>query len=309
MGAGMSIFDLAQKCSTAHLRSWAHVLGGEVSGNGLICPGPGHSTRDRSLSVTLSSTSPDGFIVYSHAGDDWRACRDYVRARLGLPEFRQGRPQKSPLGGQSEPVGYMARTELKKAASEFPSDGSYNHKPAMAIWAEAHDPRGTLVEQYLKSRALEPPGKAANESIRFHSDCPFGNERWPAMICLVRSIVTNEPQGIHRTALATEGSSIKRNGKTFRLSLGPVSGGVIKIDPDEDVTMGLCIGEGLESCLAGRQMGLWPVWCAISTGGVASFPVLQASMDCIFSGITTRTLQGRRPLKNGFRDGRTRAAK
>jgi hypothetical protein len=38
--------------------------------------------------------------------------------------------------------------------------------------------------------------------------------------------------------------------------------------------MGLCIGEGVETCLAGRQMGLRPVWSAISKTGVASFPVL-----------------------------------
>jgi putative DNA primase/helicase len=38
--------------------------------------------------------------------------------------------------------------------------------------------------------------------------------------------------------------------------------------------MGLCIGEGIETCLAGRQMGLRPVWCAISTPGITDFPVL-----------------------------------
>jgi putative DNA primase/helicase len=64
------------------------------------------------------------------------------------------------------------------------------------------------------------------------------------------------------------------------LSLGPVSGGAIKIDPDEDVTMGLCIGEGVETCLAGQQKGLRPVWCAISTAGIASFPILHG-IECL----------------------------
>ena len=47
-------------------------------------PGPGHSSRDRSLSVTFDPTAPDRFTVNSFAGDDWRACKDLVRARYGL---------------------------------------------------------------------------------------------------------------------------------------------------------------------------------------------------------------------------------
>jgi hypothetical protein len=98
-------------------------------------------------------------------------------------------------------------------------------------------------------------------------------ERFSAMICLVRNISTDEPQAIHRTALMPDGTAIKRNGKTFRMSLGPITGGAIKIDSDEDVTMGICIGEGLETCLAGRQMGLRPVWALLSTTGISAFPI------------------------------------
>ncbi len=149
------------------------------------------------------------------------------------------------------------------------------HQPnGLALWLAAVDPRGTLVERYLKSRALELPDEAANEAIRFHPACPFMAEHFPAMICLVRNISMDGPQAIHRTALAVDGTAIKRNGKTFRLSLGPIAGGAIKIDPSEDVTQGLCIGEGVETCLSGRQMGLQPAWSVVSTGGVASFPVL-----------------------------------
>ena len=82
----------------ALLRSWAWALGGETSGNGVICPGPGHSARDRSLSVTPSVTAPNGFLVNSFAGDDPIACLDYVRARLGLPVFRPGPSQKPATG-------------------------------------------------------------------------------------------------------------------------------------------------------------------------------------------------------------------
>jgi putative DNA primase/helicase len=72
---------------TAQLKSWAAALGGEVSGRGVNCPGPGHSAPDRWLSVTPSATSPSGFLVHSFAGDDPIVCRDHIRARLGLPEL------------------------------------------------------------------------------------------------------------------------------------------------------------------------------------------------------------------------------
>ncbi|MDQ6868138.1 MAG: toprim domain-containing protein [Pseudomonadota bacterium] len=247
---------------SAQLRSWAAALGGEVSGSGIICPGPGHSASDRSLSVTPSAAAPAGFLVHSFSpGDVPIAYKDYARARLGLSPFRPGREPKAAPQLEPKPV---------EEARQAPD----NREAALNIWRQAIDPRGTLVEQYLKSRALELPDEAANEAVRFLPDCVFGSERFPAMTCLVRNIVTNDPQAIHRTALAANGTAIKRNGKTFRLSLGPIAGGAIKLDPDDDVTQGLCIGEGVETCLSGRQMGLRPVWSLVSTGGIAAFPIL-----------------------------------
>jgi hypothetical protein len=60
----------------------AELLGGEVGGDHVYAPGPGHSVRDRSLSVLIDASAPDGFVVNSFAGDDAIACRDYVRDRL-----------------------------------------------------------------------------------------------------------------------------------------------------------------------------------------------------------------------------------
>jgi hypothetical protein len=65
----------------------AGTLGGEIISGQVICPGPGHSARDRSLAVRLDKDAPDGFVVHSFAGDDPIECRDHVRKRLGLPKF------------------------------------------------------------------------------------------------------------------------------------------------------------------------------------------------------------------------------
>jgi hypothetical protein len=250
----------AMKPPLHSLRAIAEALGGDVNGRSALAPGPGHSAGDRSLSVTPDANAPDGFLVNSFSGDDWRACRDHVRERLGLSLFKPGSAPRITAQRERKPV------------EETPAN---NREPALRLWRQALEPRRTLVEAYLRNRRLDLPDEAANEVIRFRPDCPFGPaERFPAMVCLVRNIRTNEPQAIHRTALAPDGTAIKHDGKTHRLSLGPVAGGAIKLDPDEEVTQGLCIGEGVETCLAGRLMGLRPVWSVVSTGGIETFPVL-----------------------------------
>jgi RecA-family ATPase len=76
------------------LKSWAAALGGNVCGKSVRCPGPGHSTTDMSLSVTPEPSAPDGFLVHSFSGDDPIACKDYVRAKLGMEPFKpNGHPK------------------------------------------------------------------------------------------------------------------------------------------------------------------------------------------------------------------------
>jgi hypothetical protein len=72
---------------TIPISKMAELLGGDVRGSEVLCPGPGHSTTDRSLSVKADATAPDGFLVHSFSGDDPIKCRDHVRNRLGLPKF------------------------------------------------------------------------------------------------------------------------------------------------------------------------------------------------------------------------------
>jgi putative DNA primase/helicase len=82
-----------------NLRAIALALGGTVAGGQVLAPGPGHSPRDRSLSVKPSPEAPDGFMVHSHAGDDWRACRDHVYSRLSI--VRETSPSQQPATKKS----------------------------------------------------------------------------------------------------------------------------------------------------------------------------------------------------------------
>ena len=66
--------------TAASLQELATLLRGNVNGNrGVLAPGPGHSSGDRSMSVTPAKND-DGFTVHSFAGDDCQACIERVRS-------------------------------------------------------------------------------------------------------------------------------------------------------------------------------------------------------------------------------------
>lgn len=145
---------------------------------------------------------------------------------------------------------------------------------ARAIWREAIRAVGSPVERYLASRSLTLP---ATPVLRFHPACPRGKERLPAMIALLTDASTGEPRGIHRTFLRPDGSG-KADGQS-KMMLG--NGGVVRLVPDENVTTGLGIAEGIETAMSAMQIAGWvPVWAATSAGAISTFPVLDG-IECL----------------------------
>jgi hypothetical protein len=76
------------------LKSIAHILGGELKGNQVLAPGPNHSRRDRSLSITISNNGDD-IVVHSFAGDDPIECKKYVREKCGIKPNGNGGDRQS----------------------------------------------------------------------------------------------------------------------------------------------------------------------------------------------------------------------
>ncbi|GJD43984.1 hypothetical protein AFCDBAGC_1846 [Methylobacterium cerastii] len=248
---------------TATLAEIARALRGQVHGGQVLAPGPNHSAKDRSLSIRLSDASPDGFIVYSHAGDDFRACRDYVADALGLPVDRWRQSH------EPDPVEVERRRAARQRAEEVERAALLRRqRQARGIWATARDPKSTIVEDYLRSRCLDLPSEVAGDVIRFHPACAWGENTVPAMVAALRCVRTGEIVGVHRTALTPEGVKVGRR------MLGVAAGAAVMLDAEDTVTTGLTIGEGIESCLAARQIGLRPVWALGSTAGIAAFPLL-----------------------------------
>ena len=246
------------------LRAMARALGGEIVGGQVSCPGPGHSPRDRSLDgdcACLHRTAPMGFIGALFSRDLRRRlelCRDDVARRLGFE--RDAWKRDRPLEPRVKPA---------------PVDNTDKIREALGYWNESVDPRRTIVELYLNSRALD----LTNDIL-----LPSSVIRFCARIGAMRSvddaptILTSQPQAVLRTLSRSRRKSASRmmfdrDGKELgeRLFKGPTGGAAIMLDP---VTDALVIGEGVETCLTGRQKGMGPSWALGSCGEIKKFPVL-----------------------------------
>ncbi|MEI9899638.1 MAG: toprim domain-containing protein [Hyphomicrobium sp.] len=214
--------------------------------DGFLVPGPGHSSADRSLSVRFL---PGGrFVVHSHAGDPFDLCRDYAASLLGI----------GPSGARSE-------VRLVASSAEGPQDDprESNVQVAAELWAQSTAFSGSPADAYLASRL--PPG--AVRSIVRDGDALRWNGRVRAMVAAMTDAATGEFTGVHRTFLDREGR------KTDRKMLGRK--GVVRLWPDDAVCMGLAIGEGIETTLAGVAVtGFAPAWAALDAGQLERFPVL-----------------------------------
>jgi hypothetical protein len=90
----------------------------------------------------------------------------------------------------------------------------------------------------------------------------------------VTDVVTAEPMTLHKTWLMADGSGKARLDKPRLLKKGyGKKGGVVRLWPDEEVSYGLCIAEGIETALTAAH-GFTPVWATLDANNLASFPVL-----------------------------------
>ena len=139
---------------------------------------------------------------------------------------------------------------------------------ASKIIQESKPVAGTLAETYL--RRTRRISCVIPADLRFHGTCPRGEERAPAMVAAIRDICTNKIVGVHRTFLKPDGSG--RDGN--KMMLGRSKNGAVKLTPDDEVTTGLGICEGIETGLSCLSHGWAPVWAVLSAGAIDKFPVL-----------------------------------
>ena len=154
---------------------------------------------------------------------------------------------------------------------------------ATATWHECQPAGGTAVAAYLRARGIGLPAAVERGGhLRFHAACPFKGQdgstlRLPAMVALMTDPITGEPRAIHRTALKAEGSGKSDHPQLgdAKKMLGAAKGAVVRLSPDEDVSIALGLSEGIENGLAAICAGAgYPTWAACSADSMSCFPVL-----------------------------------
>jgi putative DNA primase/helicase len=138
---------------------------------------------------------------------------------------------------------------------------------AKHLWEMSQPLRATQAAIYLQRRGCRLP--PADGDLRF---LPARGDNPAAMLARVTDAATAEPISLHFTRLNPDGTKVADNPKRL-LSGHRKAGGVIRLWPNDAVTLGLAISEGIESALAAAH-GSTPIWAAIDAGNLAEFPVL-----------------------------------
>lgn len=148
----------------------------------------------------------------------------------------------------------------------------------MSLWEHARPIKNTLAERYLTLRGCALPPAGAHLKFMSELQHPKG---WagPAMLALVTDAIDLHPMTLHRTWIQDG------NPKPLdRRLLGghEKKGGVIRLWPDDYVTYGLAIAEGIETTLSLASV-YKPVWSLVDAGNMAAFPVLKG-IECLLIG-------------------------
>ena len=206
-------------------------LGGEADGVWITAPDPGRAHDDRSLKVRINPERPMDFFVYS-TSVPLRTAKAHVRAILEL----------------TAPV---------------EADAVERKAKARRLWDQTVSGVGTLVESYLRSRAITLP---VPPTLRFHGQLRHWRNGgyWPAMVAAITD-KDDHFLGVHVTWL--DGRR-KAPVDPVKMSLGPINHGSIRLGEPGPAIL---VGEGIETSMSGTILDREhrPAWSAVSEGGMA----------------------------------------
>ena len=232
------------------LRSIVRRLGGDLydGGRRANIPAPGHSRRDRSVSLW----DQDGrLLIHTFADGDWRQVRDFLRAEglLGGSDRLRGDPAVS----GTTPNGRRA-TERQAVARQ--------------LWADGRAIVGTASERHCRLRGLggDLPGSAV---LRHHGLAPLAVYRGtgatrPALLAAIRDR-DGQLTAVEVAYLAPGGASAW-DLRLPRKTVGRVPpGSAVRIDPPGP---SMLVAEGVFTTLSARARFALPAWALLSTGNL-----------------------------------------
>ncbi len=244
------------------LRAIVARTGGDLyaGGNAATIPAPGHSRKDRGLSLRAIRDGRAERVIWCAFN-----CPDLkhpeVLAYLGLEpgQVRQETPAERRARQEAE-----RREKARKLA--FCGD----------LWRETEPAEGTPVEAYLRGRGITGPIPPA---VRFHPNAPSrypwnvpeGEKlrTYPAMVAICTAEDGKSAAGLHVTFLLPDGSG-RAALRSPRRMYGDLGGAVVQLAPLPEGDA-LAVAEGIETALSFRDLSGAPTWAALSAGGLRRF--------------------------------------
>jgi hypothetical protein len=208
------------------------------------CPDCGRGPKDMTCGVTVE-----------HDGKGVAHC-----FRCGYIQTRHGDTASSGSGSRQT-----------RAAAPIRHETLSNY--GRELWAACMPLAGEALA-YLAARkcAIPPP----DGDLRWHPALPHppSGIAGPALVGLVTDILTAKPISLHRAWTRAAGTKAPVDPPRMLLGGHRKAGGVIRLWPDDSVTTGLGIAEGIETALS-LAHAYTPVWACIDAGNLAAFPVLE----------------------------------
>jgi len=240
----------------------ARVLGGRRTGGSYLVQCPAHADRNPSLSIRAGE---EGRIhVHCFAGCDKHSVKQALRQMRLWPSPEDYEPTATEL--------LQRRRQDADRAHEQARRDLFVDRLWRATWDEARPAPSTPIENWLRVRGIDPDViDLGSLPLRWSPSCPIGRATAPAMLALMTDPVTSEPTGLHRTYLLPNGSA-KAPVSSPRMMLGKA--GIIRLNRDEEVELGLGVCEGVENGLSIMAWGWRPIWAMSSLGMLTRFPVL-----------------------------------
>lgn len=140
------------------------------------------------------------------------------------------------------------------------------------LWKSCR-PIDGIARAYLEARGCKIP--PVDGDLRWHASLrhPIARIEGPALVGLVRDVLTCVPLTIHRTWICADGSKAAVSPPRLLLGGHRKQGGAVMLWPHEAVTRGLGVAEGIETALA-LAHAMTPAWALIDAGNLASFPAI-----------------------------------
>ena len=235
------------------LQTIVQTLGGDLFDGGCRAsiPAPGHSVRDRSVSLLLDSGR---VIVHTFGDSDWKAVLAHLRDHNLIDQ------DNAPTGRSAiihRPLAVPARLERRKAAQR--------------IWENGFALEGTASERHCRNRLIRRP-LPGSSALRHHPGAPVfayssNGPKRQALLAQIRS-AEGDLTAVEITYLSRQG----HRAHDLRLSRKTVGqappGCAVRLDAPSSQML---VAEGVFSSLSASEMFDLPAWALLSVRNLAAW--------------------------------------